>query len=755
MTVGITELPPEGMQLGGVALAGDPERGTKTTEGLSLLFTTAGITVQGPQPQIERLLVWSGLDSAACSEKTVLPDGRNAGVMELTSGGQTIRFLLPTESVTPGQAAYLDQALPAWLKRYKETGSSPLPPPPAQVVTPAPQMPPPPVGAQPTNGTAGYATSPPTAPTAESAVAGGPPASPPPAARPEGPLPPPPARAATPPTQAGGQPKLVAPASPVAPPPPPPGMPTFAVEPPSHAEGPSSPPSGAGSTPQLVTNPVGPPLEGVGTPSTNPWDDPPLGEAGETALPTKRRGWRKSRNASPDAAADSAPLTVEGGPQPPAEPPGDPVPLVHSTLPAPTDEAPSVLEDRAAQSGAAAVPVVGPSAPPASTEGDISEESPAKTGWRRRGKLAAAGAGAATAGAALDHAEGDTSVEAPATPGPQSGSEPAPAEAARAGIAPSSGPEVAPTTIAHPPSAAGPSSDGPGRGPESVGVVPPADDVPPEEDQGEPGVPNLAPPSKNNRSMVVLLLVLLLVVIGGIAYFAVKKNNNTTTDNPLAPNPTVSPVAADSALAASINLRQSDLPSGWNPVPASGQVARPPVAPAAAQVAVERTLATCIGGSYPQAAGVFGGSVLPGQTDSVRSPTFQSGSDTSFQMASTTTVMSTAAQAQALTTSFANPNLATCLGQYQSSLVAAAMPGATAQVQMVTLPAPPGASVLGYITTLTLPNQGSEVIGQAFVVAGRVETRIEPTTSGEAVPGDVFTPAYNAVAARVATAANK
>ena len=102
MTVGITELPPEGMQLGGVALAGDAERGTKTTEGLSLLFTTAGITVQGPQPQIERLLVWSGLDSASCNEKVVLPDGRNAAVMELTSGGQSIRFLFPTETVTPG-----------------------------------------------------------------------------------------------------------------------------------------------------------------------------------------------------------------------------------------------------------------------------------------------------------------------------------------------------------------------------------------------------------------------------------------------------------------------------------------------------------------------------------------------------------------------------------------------------------------------------------------------------------------------------
>ena len=129
MTVGITELPPEGMQLGGVALAGDTERGTKTTEGLSLLFTSAGITVQGPQPQIERLLVWSGLDSATCREKIVLPDGRNAAVMELTSGGQSIRFLFPTETVTPGQAAYLDQALPHWLARYK--GAPPAPATPA------------------------------------------------------------------------------------------------------------------------------------------------------------------------------------------------------------------------------------------------------------------------------------------------------------------------------------------------------------------------------------------------------------------------------------------------------------------------------------------------------------------------------------------------------------------------------------------------------------------------------------------------
>ena len=120
MTVGITELPPEGMQLPGVALAGDPERGTKTTEGISLLFTTAGVTVQGPQPQIERLLVWSALDSATCREK-VAAARRPRGGHHGADLGRAVDPLPPARATPcrPGQAAYLDQALPTWLLRYK------------------------------------------------------------------------------------------------------------------------------------------------------------------------------------------------------------------------------------------------------------------------------------------------------------------------------------------------------------------------------------------------------------------------------------------------------------------------------------------------------------------------------------------------------------------------------------------------------------------------------------------------------------
>ena len=143
MTVGSMELPPEGMLLAGIALAGDEARGVATTHGLSLLFTAAGINVQGPQPGTERLLAWSGLESVACNEQTHLPDGTPAVVMQLTASGQTVRFLLPAGAVSAGQAAYLDQALPQWLARYGGgAGVAAVPPGAAQApVTPAPQAP--------------------------------------------------------------------------------------------------------------------------------------------------------------------------------------------------------------------------------------------------------------------------------------------------------------------------------------------------------------------------------------------------------------------------------------------------------------------------------------------------------------------------------------------------------------------------------------------------------------------------------------
>ena len=134
---------------------------------------------------------------------------------------------------------------------------------------------------------------------------------------------------------------------------------------------------------------------------------------------------------------------------------------------------------------------------------------------------------------------------------------------------------------------------------------------------------------------------------------------------------------------------------------------------------------------------------------------FQSPTAPTIRMNSATRVMTTAAQAKALTTPFANTNFVSCYAAYQSSVVSAAAPGATAQVATVPLSAPTGVQSFGYLTTVTIPNQGSEVIGQAFMVGGRIESTLEPTTGGAPVPSDAFTPAYNAIAGRVALAVNK
>jgi hypothetical protein len=73
----------------------------------------------------------------------------------------------------------------------------------------------------------------------------------------------------------------------------------------------------------------------------------------------------------------------------------------------------------------------------------------------------------------------------------------------------------------------------------------------------------------------------------------------------------------------------------------------------------------------------------------------------------------------------------------------------------VTLVAPAGVKSYGYVTTFAIPNQGTQVVGEGFILGGRAETRLEPTTNGPAVPTDAFTSAYNAVTQRVAMAVDK
>ena len=724
MTVGITELPPEGMQLGGVALAGDAERGTKTTEGLSLLFTTAGITVQGPQPQIERLLVWSGLDTASCREKIALPDGRNAAVMELTSGGQSIRFLLPMDAVTPGQAAYLDQALPAWLARYK--GSVTPNPPPA----PASSFAPPPAPTQSSGQFNGGSAS---------AAPAGARASGTDTTAPEGPGAPSPApangAAADAAAAAGsaaasangttrgssdsgsastgfGSPPTVSPtdAGSSAARPDPSGSSFIARSatgalPPSAAPPPGAPPPPEGMAPSgdvpappaAVAPDAGPlpPDLPPPPPGAAAFGNPPSdGESTDEVKDKKPRGWRKNRPsaeaATGAAVGAAAGMTDPSAPgffapmRPPAEPPADPVPLklAGPLPPPPADDLAPPLKRVSWK------PPIDPDTgePAWDQSSGVGTPPKKKRAWRKGTKEAAA-TGAAGVVALSGTAGADSGV-----------------------------PGVAPLT----------------------GFTP---------------APAAEPAPKSNRTLVTVLVVVLLVVIGGIAYFAVKRSNNNTTTSTVA-TPVAPRAAADAALAASVNLHLTDLPNGWSQSPSTVK-SLVPAAPAAAQVQAERGLSSCLSQPDGLVAGLFGNAAIPGASAAASSPTFQDGTDAGIQMASTTTVMTSVAGAQVLAAPFASASFLSCFGDYQTALASATTPGSTASVQAVTLPVPAGVKTFGYLTTFTGPSGQTAVEGEAFIFGGRTEVRLEPTTNGPAVPQSAFASAYDAVAGRVAAAVNK
>jgi hypothetical protein len=250
----------------------------------------------------------------------------------------------------------------------------------------------------------------------------------------------------------------------------------------------------------------------------------------------------------------------------------------------------------------------------------------------------------------------------------------------------------------------------------------------------------------------VLLVVLLVVVVAvGAGYLISKKSSSTPTTAPAV----VSPGITDTALATSINLRLADLPPGWQVAPPAQAVVRPPVATAAAQASATNAMAACLGDSYAVVSGLFDSGSLPGQTSLVQSQVFQSAAGPSFEMASRTATLASATQVQALDSVFTNPKFDACYLQYRTSLGQAAVAGTTVAVQPVTLTAPRGVSSYGVVTTYTVPGAGTQVVGDAYLLGGRVVTVIQPSTSGAAIPSDVFGPAYNAVAGRVATSLTK
>ncbi len=486
------------------------------------------------------------------------------------------------------------------------------------------------------------------------------------------------------------------------------------------------------------------------------WDTPPMAEAGAGTVDRekKSRSWRKGRSAAataataatagslpapPDTAATSAFAPVE----PPTRAPVDPVPLsTDKPLPPPPSE------EVAAASGSSRPMLWKPPIDPATGEPawDQSPAAPAKPAkkqrsWRKGTKAGAVAAGAA--GAATAATAATVAGEATAAGAEGLGAPPAPPSAG----APSNG---TPPTVAAPPSAP----------PTAAGSTPPPAGSPPptatdhDLDAGAP--------AKSNRSLLAVLLVVLVVVIGGIAYFAVKKSNTTTpttvatgTTPPTAGSSAGSSSAAATALATSLNLRLTDLPSGWTRSPAPP--AASPTGPLAdAQNVAERTLSTCLGQPFGVVAGLFGDAPLPAAAGSAASPTFQDGTVPGVQMASTSSIQTTVTQNQVLTGPFANPKFITCYAVYQTALASASAQGSVATVQTVTLPVPAGVTCWAFLTTITNPARGTtKVEGEAYIFGGRDLTRLSPLTNGPPVPQGPFSMAYDAITARVAKALHR
>jgi len=293
--------------------------------------------------------------------------------------------------------------------------------------------------------------------------------------------------------------------------------------------------------------------------------------------------------------------------------------------------------------------------------------------------------------------------------------------------------------------AATPFATAPGLGPDGVPLaVNPLSPLPPD------GADKAKKPI--DRRTLMLLAVLLVVVIGGGAYLITKKSNSSTTAPPV-----TTPATADKALAVSVNLRQTDLPTGWTVVAGAASPAASTTTPAAkaADVQAVSAFAGCLGMPDATIGQLFGDVPQADETATAASPVYQSPTDPNIQMQSTTNVVKSIADATADSVPFTKPTFAPCFQVFEASTAAATVPGTTAQVTPVTLTAPGGVVAYGYVTTFTIPNQGTKVEGNAFIFGGRIEATLTPTTNGVPVPSGAFSQAYDAMVGRVAADKDK
>ncbi|HEX3460215.1 MAG TPA: hypothetical protein VHT49_04865, partial [Acidimicrobiales bacterium] len=89
-------------------------QGTAAVDELTLLIDEQGVNIVSNRPPAKRNVPWSAITNVWFGPTGVIPTGRIATPLDITSSGRTVRFYLYGDRVPEPQVMQLRAWLPAW-----------------------------------------------------------------------------------------------------------------------------------------------------------------------------------------------------------------------------------------------------------------------------------------------------------------------------------------------------------------------------------------------------------------------------------------------------------------------------------------------------------------------------------------------------------------------------------------------------------------------------------------------------------------
>jgi|GEM_PF-4924577 len=109
----------------GVVLTGTAVDGATWVEDIDLVFDEAGIDMLGPEPKRVQHLNWASVRSVSVGRTWSFPDGRPGTMLDVTLGGDVLRFLVPTQQLGIGHGVRLELLAARALRRTEQRRSGP------------------------------------------------------------------------------------------------------------------------------------------------------------------------------------------------------------------------------------------------------------------------------------------------------------------------------------------------------------------------------------------------------------------------------------------------------------------------------------------------------------------------------------------------------------------------------------------------------------------------------------------------------